>query len=72
MHRASDCEELGLEANNKASLELEGVGHNADLYLVYRQSRGQYAKLDTWPAQSFGQRQSYEVVVVGCLGRLIS
>ena len=38
--RKSECEELGLEANTKAVLE--DVGHNADLYFVYRQSRGQH------------------------------
>ena len=43
--RKSECEELGLEANSKAVLE--DVGHNADLYIVYRQSRGQHAKLGT-------------------------
>ena len=53
--RKSECEELGLEANTKAVLE--DVGHNADL-AVYCQSRGQHAKLGTWPAQSFVQRQS--------------
>ena len=40
---------------------LEDVGHNADLYFVFsyrQQSRGQHAKLGTWPVQSFVQRQS--------------
>ena len=54
--RKSECEELGLEANTKAVLE--DVGHNADLYFVYCQSRGQHAKLGTLPAQSFVQHQS--------------
>ena len=53
--RKSECEVLGLEANTKAVLE--DVGHNADLYFVYRTSRGQHAKLGTWPAQGFVQRQ---------------
>ena len=44
--RKSECEELGLEANTKAVLE--DVGHNAERF-VYRQSRGQHAKLGTWP-----------------------
>ena len=36
------------------------------IYNIYM--RGQhYAKLGTWPAQSFGQRQSHEVA--GCLRR---
>ena len=30
--RKSDCEEVGLEANNKAALE--DIGHNADLYIA--------------------------------------
>ena len=30
--RKSDCEEVGLEANNKAAIE--DVGHNADLYIA--------------------------------------
>ena len=51
MIRKSDCEELGLEANNKAVLE--DVGHNADFYR-YHQSRGQHARLGAGPAQSFG------------------
>ena len=54
--RKSECEELGLEANAKAVLE--DVGHNADLYIANQQSRGQHAKLGTWPVQSFVQRQS--------------
>ena len=33
--RKSDCEELGLEANNKAALE--DVRHNADLYIANQQ-----------------------------------
>ena len=53
--RKLECEELGLEVNAKAALE--DVGHNADLYRNC-QSRGQHAKLGTWPAQSFVQRQS--------------
>ena len=42
--RRSGGEEVGSEANNRAALE--DIEHNADLYLVYRQSRGQHAKLD--------------------------
>ena len=38
-----DSEDVALEANNKATLE--DVGYNADLYFVYRQSRGQHSKL---------------------------
>ena len=53
--RKSECEELGLEANTKAVLE--DVGHNADLYFVYCQSRDNI-KLGTLPAQSFVQHQS--------------
>ena len=41
--RKSDSEDVALEANNKATLE--DVGYNADLYFVYRQSRGQHSKL---------------------------
>ena len=46
--------------------------------IVYRnviasQSRGQHPSLDAWIVQSFGQRQSSEVVQVARrLGRLIS
>ena len=35
----SECEELGLEANNKA--ELEDVGHNADLYISNQEDNTQ-------------------------------
>ena len=42
--RKSDGEEVALKANEKTVLE--DIGHNADLYLVYRQSRGQHKKLD--------------------------
>ena len=35
----SDCEEVGLEANNKAALE--DVGHNADLYIANQEDNTQ-------------------------------
>ena len=54
--RTSECEELGLEANDKAVLE-DG-GHNADLYIANQEDNTQHAKLGAWPAQSFVQRQS--------------
>ena len=37
--RKSDCEELGLEANNKAALE--DVGHNTDLYIANQEDNTQ-------------------------------
>ena len=37
--RKSDCEELGLEANNKAALE--DVGHNTDLYIANQEDNMQ-------------------------------
>ena len=39
--RESECEELGLEANNGAVLELEDVGHNADLYIANQEDNTQ-------------------------------
>ena len=54
--RKPERDEVGSELNAKAALE--DVGHNADLYIAYCQSRGQHAKLGTWPVQSFVQRQS--------------
>ena len=37
--RKSDCEEVVLEANNKAVLE--DVGHNADLYIANQEDNTQ-------------------------------
>ena len=37
--RTSECEELGLEANDKAVLE--DVGHNADLYIANQEDNTQ-------------------------------
>ena len=61
MHRASDCEELGLEANNKAAA-LEDVGHTYSiisqtciLYIANQEDNTQYAKLGAWPP---GQRRA--------------
>ena len=34
--RKSDCEEVGLEANNNKAA-LEAIGHNADLYMIANQ-----------------------------------
>ena len=51
MIRKSECEELGLEANTKAVLE--DVGHITQICIsVYRQSRGQHAKLGAWPGSA--------------------
>ena len=41
--------------NTKAVLEAVGI---TQICVVYRQSRGQHAKLGTWPVQNFVQRQS--------------
>ena len=37
--RKSDCEEVGLEANNEAALE--DIGHNADLYIANQEDNTQ-------------------------------
>ena len=55
--RKSECEEVGLEANNKAALE--DAGQNADLrlYIANQELRGQRAKLGALTTLSFGQRR---------------
>ena len=65
--RKLEYEEVDLETNNKAVLE--EVGQNADLYIVYRQSRGQHAKLEIRRLASaeFWTTSNDEVVVVGRL-----
>ena len=37
--RKSDCEKVGLEANNEAALE--DIGHNADLYIANQEDNTQ-------------------------------
>ena len=56
--RKSDCEDEALEANNKATFG----GCRIQRRIVYCLSRGQHPKLDAWSVQSFGRRQSSEVV----------
>ena len=39
MIRKSNCEEVGLEANNKAALE--DIGHNVDFYVANQENNTQ-------------------------------